>query len=67
MSLRCVFLSTRMLALWRGSGDLEVVHDREDQYSVDPLTLSGLKSNAFTVLKTFARQETIKCAGFKDP
>lgn len=39
MSLRCIFLSLKMLELWRGSGDLEVVHDREDLHSMNCLTL----------------------------
>lgn len=42
MSLRCIFsffLSSGMLALWRGSGDLEVVHERDDLNSMNLLTL----------------------------
>lgn len=50
-----------MLALWRGSGYLEVVHDREELCSTNPAALR-FKHSAF---KVFARRLTVKCFRLK--
>lgn len=42
-----------MLVLWRSSGYLGVVHDREDLFSINSLTL-----HSFCPLKIFSRWET---------